>query len=153
MKRELIVRRALQRYWRLMRSLTLGARGMVIDGSGRILLIRHTYSSGWTFPGGGVERGETIATALARELAEEANVTLDGPAELFGIYSNEEIFPGDHVALYLVRSWRQSRMPEPNSEIAEARFCALDDLPEDTTPGTRRRIVELSGGGPRSEKW
>ncbi len=153
MKRELILRRMMQRYWRWSRALTLGARGLVIDAKGRVLLVRHTYTPGWLFPGGGVEFGETIETALVRELAEEANVTLTAPPELFGIYSNASVYPGDHVALYLVRHWTQSRMPEPNREIAEVGLFSPDQLPETTTAGTRRRLAELSGGGPRSTAW
>lgn len=153
MKRELILRRAMQRYWRWSRALTLGARGLVVDGAGRVLLVRHTYTPGWTFPGGGVEFGETIEDALSRELAEEANVTFTAPPELFGIYSNASIYPGDHVALYLVRQWSQSRMPEPNREIAEVGLFAPDRLPEDTTAGARRRLAEFVGGGPKSASW
>ena len=152
MQRELILRRLMQRYWRWSRALTLGARGMVIDGEGRVLLVRHTYTPGWLFPGGGVEFGETIETALGRELSEEANVTLTAPPELFGIYSNASIYPGDHVALYLVRHWTQSHMPEPNREIAEVGLFPPDRLPETTTAGTRRRLAELTGG-PRSPEW
>ena len=152
MQRELILRRLMQRYWRWSRALTLGARGMVIDGDGRVLLVRHTYTPGWLFPGGGVEFGETIETALGRELSEEANVTLTARPELFGIYSNDSIYPGDHVALYLVRHWTQSHMPEPNREIAEVGLFAPDRLPETTTAGTRRRLAELTGG-PRSPEW
>ena len=153
MKCELMIRRAMQRYWRWSRGLTLGARGIVIDGDGRFLLVRHTYTPGWIFPGGGVERGETIETSLVRELAEEVNVELLAPPELFGIYSNESIYPGDHVALYLVRRWSQSRMPEPNREIAEAGFFAPDRLPEGITAGTRRRVAELQGLAARSVLW
>jgi 8-oxo-dGTP pyrophosphatase MutT (NUDIX family) len=153
MRRERIVRAALQRYWRWQRGLTLGARGMVIDGSGRVLLIRHTYTPGWTFPGGGVELGETMLEALRRELVEEANVEITGPPQLFGIYSNERFFPGDHVALYVVRSWHQSRTPEPNREIAEIGFFAPHELPAETTSGARRRIAEVGGGLPPSESW
>lgn len=153
MKRELIIRRTMQRYWRWSRALTLGARGIVIDGDGRILLVRQTYSPGWIFPGGGVERRETIATALERELAEEANVVLEAPPELFGVYSNESIYPGDHVAIYVVRHWSQSHMPGPNREIAEVGFFAPHGLPEGTTPGTRRRLAELLSGASKSAAW
>jgi ADP-ribose pyrophosphatase YjhB (NUDIX family) len=153
MRRERIVRRALQRYWRWQRALTLGARGMVIDSEGRLLLVRQTYAAGWIFPGGGVEFGETIEDALRRELAEEANVSLTGPPELFGFYSNWDLFPGDHVALFLVRAWRQSQMPMPNREIAEVGFFPADALPEATTAGTRRRIAELLGKATRSAMW
>lgn len=148
-----IVRRLLQRYWRWQRCLTLGARGMVIDGHGRFLLVRHTYAAGWTFPGGGVEFGETVLGALERELAEEANVRLTGQPELFGIYSNARFFPGDHVALFVVRDWHQPRIPEPNHEISEIGFFGSTSLPPDTAPSARRRIDELSHGLSPSAMW
>jgi len=150
---ERIVRKTLQRYWRWQRALTLGARGMVVDGSGRLLLIRHTYTPGWTFPGGGVEWRETAEDALRRELHEEAGVELTGPPQLFGLYSNEAVFPGDHVALYLVRAWRQARPLMPTREIADARFFAPDGLPAEATAGARRRVAELLAGGPTSAAW
>lgn len=148
-----LVTKLLQRYWRLSRGLTLGAQAALIDSESRILLIRHTYRPGWHFPGGGVERGETIEQALDRELDEEAGVALTQPPELFGIYSNAAVFPNDHVALFIARSWRQSRVPKPNHEIAEHGLFALAELPPDVSPGTARRLDEIFAGKARSAMW
>lgn len=148
-----IITKVLQRYWRLSRGLTLGAQAALIDSDSRILLIRHTYRPGWHFPGGGVERGETIEQALTRELDEEACVALTEPAQLFSIYSNAAVFPNDHVALFVARSWRQLREPKPNHEIAEQRLFAASELPSDLNPGTGRRIAEILGGLERSPFW
>jgi hypothetical protein len=75
------------------------------------------------------------------------------PGELFGIYSNHTVFPGDHVALFVVRRWRSSPVTIPNREIAAAEFFAPDALPSDTTGGARRRIQELVASSPRAAEW
>jgi 8-oxo-dGTP pyrophosphatase MutT (NUDIX family) len=148
-----VTRRVIQRYWRMTRALTLGVRGIVVDGEGRVLLIRHTYAPGWHFPGGGVEFGETVDAALQRELLEEAGITLTGPAELLGIYANFDLFPGDHVLAFAVRAWEHSRPLGPNREVAEAGFFATGALPNGATAGTRRRIAELAGQAPAHVMW
>jgi ADP-ribose pyrophosphatase YjhB (NUDIX family) len=132
---------------------TLGAQGVVVNEASNVLLIRHGYRPGWHFPGGGVERNETIDHALCRELDEEAGVTLVKPARLFGIYTNFDVFPGDHVVLFIVDHWRQERIPTPNAEIVEQRFFALDDLPDTITAATRRRLDEVFGNAKRASAW
>lgn len=150
---EKLIRKALQRYWRYSRGLTLGAQGVVLDQENRVLLIRHTYRPGWHFPGGGVERGETLEDALRRELHEEAGVTLTGPPELFGLYANHHLFPGDHIGLFLVRAWEQPVVPKPNVEIAEQGMFPWDALPEAISPPTRDRVLEIMGVRPRAPHW
>ena len=78
---------------------------------------------------------------------------LSAPAQLFGIYANFASFPGDHIALFVVRDWKQERMPQPNMEIREQAVFSADALPDETTNGTRRRVAEVLRGAPRSEGW
>jgi 8-oxo-dGTP pyrophosphatase MutT (NUDIX family) len=147
------IRWAFHLYWRLARGLTLGVRGLVIDKDQRIFLVTHTYVPGWQLPGGGVEPGETIAEALARELEEEGNIEILKPPVLHGLFFNSRVSQRDHVALFIVRSFRQQRVPVPNREIAAHGFFSLDAVPENTTPGTRARIAEVMLGAPLSERW
>jgi ADP-ribose pyrophosphatase YjhB (NUDIX family) len=148
-----VARRAAQKYWRWRRGLTLGVRGIVIDSDGRILLVRQTYTRGWTLPGGGVEFRESLDQGLARELDEEAGIAIDGDPELMGIYDNRSEFPGDHVAMYVVRHWHRSRATTPNLEIAETGFFHPDALPESINAGARRRIEEFLGQRVQGETW
>jgi 8-oxo-dGTP pyrophosphatase MutT (NUDIX family) len=94
-----------------------------------------------------------VVHALARELEEETGVKLSGTAELFGIYANFASFPGDHVALFVVRGWERPSSWQPTFEIAEQGFFAADRLPDGSTGATRRRVAEVLGGAPRSEMW
>lgn len=135
------------------RPMTLGVRGLVVDQSNRVLLVRHTYVSGYYLPGGGVETGETLEQALERELAEEGNIVLEGPATLHGVYLNRRVSRRDHVALFVVREFRQREPRAPDREIAEANFFALNELPTDATRATRARLAEIFEGAAFSPYW
>ena len=148
-----MVNRLMHFYWRFARGLTLGVRAVVIDGDGRVFLIKHSYAEGWQLPGGGVEAGETLLEALARELAEEGNIELTGPPALHGIYFHPYYSNRDHVTIYVVREFRQDAPPTPNREIIAHGFFATGDLPPDTSPATRQRIVEIVSGRVASETW
>jgi 8-oxo-dGTP pyrophosphatase MutT (NUDIX family) len=141
-KFEPALRQLFHLYWRFARGMTLGVRGVVLDGEGKVFLVKHSYVAGWHLPGGGVEVGETFVEALRRELMEEGRIELTGEPELRGIFLNSHVSRRDHVAVYLVRHYSQDRLPEPNREIVACGFFAASALPPETTQGTRLRIAE-----------
>jgi len=135
--------RAAHFYFRLTRAMTLGVRAAVLDGEGRVFLVRHTYTPGWHLPGGGVELGESLEEALAKELREEAEIRITGPVALHGMFFNRPLSRRDHVAVYVIREFVVEAIKQPDREIAEAGFFPLYALPESTTAGTRRRLDEI----------
>lgn len=143
----------LQRYWRFTRSMTLGVQGLVIDPQQRILLVRHGYRLGWHFPGGGVEKKENALSALKRELEEEAGILMQETPELFGLYTNFKYFAGDHIALYVVRSWKQPSIPAPNREIAEQGFFSINGFPQDVHQSVLNRIQEFFYSKTKTSTW
>ena len=150
---EPLLRRIFHLYWRIARGMTLGVRGVVVNGEGRVFLIQHTYVSGWHLPGGGVEAGETFLEALKRELMEEGRIELAAEPVLHGLFFNGHVSRRDHVAVYVVRQFRQDRLPAPNHEIVECGFYDPDALPADTTRGTRLRIAEVLHGAAPIATW
>ncbi|RWN55590.1 NUDIX domain-containing protein [Mesorhizobium sp.] len=141
-------------YFVLRRPMTLGVRGLIHDRrSNSVFLIRHTYVPGWQLPGGGVELGETMIEALARELSEEGNIALTAPPVLKSMHFNRRASRRDHVGLYLVEQFNQTAPKLPDREIAAAGFFPLDRLPEATTPATLRRVAENFSGAAASPYW
>jgi 8-oxo-dGTP pyrophosphatase MutT (NUDIX family) len=147
------LRRAFHLYWRMARSMTLGVRGVVLDGGNKVFLVRHSYVAGWHLPGGGVEVGETFLEALRRELVEEGRIELTAEPVLHGLFFNSHVSRRDHVAVYIVRQFRQDRLPEPNHEIVECGFYDAGALPAETTRGTRLRIAEVLDGAAPIATW
>ncbi|HEX2850003.1 MAG TPA: NUDIX domain-containing protein [Acidimicrobiales bacterium] len=133
--------------WRVFGPRTVGVRGLVVDAEGRVLLVRHTYGpSTWHLPGGGVKRRETIEAAARRELREEAGVVCTGALALLGVYSNVRGGKSDHISVLVATEWECERDPHDSAEIAAAEWFAPDDLPDDATPATRRRVAEWRAG-------
>ena len=147
------LRRIFHLYWRINRGMTLGVRAVVLDGDNKVFLVKHSYVSGWHLPGGGVEVGETFIDALRRELMEEGRIELQGEPALHGLFFNSHVSRRDHVAVYVVRQFLQDHLPKPNHEIVACGFFAADELPDETTQGTRLRIAEVLDGTARIDTW
>ncbi|WP_051341304.1 NUDIX domain-containing protein [Azospirillum halopraeferens] len=143
---------------RVARPLTMGVRAIVTEppeapgGVPRVLLIRHSYVGGWHLPGGGVGKGETLVTAMRREVREEVGLEVECAPQPLGLYARFRHGASDHVAVFLAERW--SGTPRADGmEIVEAAFFPLDALPRDTSPATRRRLAEFRDGTPPAEHW
>lgn len=65
------------------------AAGTVFELDGKLVLLRRAIEPGygkWVFPGGFVDRGETVVEAAIRETREEASVDVE-VRELLGVFS------------------------------------------------------------------
>lgn len=140
--------------WRITRPRTIGVRALLLAPDGRIALVRHTYLDGWYLPGGGVKKGEAIADALHRELAEEVAITGAMVDRVLGVYHNRREGKDDHVIVYVARAANAAALRGADTlEVADAGWFALDALPEGTTPATRRRIAEFLDGATGGGSW
>ena len=104
----------------------------LIDGSGRVLLQQRptgrSHAGLWEFPGGKVEAGESLETALLREIAEELGITLD-PAGLEPLSFAST--PGNHhvVLLYTCRAWAGEPQCLDAAELGWFSVSAIAALP------------------------
>jgi 8-oxo-dGTP pyrophosphatase MutT (NUDIX family) len=148
-----LLSRLLHAYFGVTRGLTIGVRAIVQSDDGKFLLVSHTYTPGWHFPGGGVEKGQTAKDALRNELQQETGLRLHGAPELLGVFHNSSVSRRDHVLAY--RCQVHGDLPEkpPSAEIADFGFFDFTDLPEGTDPGTKRRMRELLEGVEPTESW
>jgi hypothetical protein len=72
---------------------------------------------------------------------------------LHGLFLNAGVSRRDHVAVFVVRGYRQDAPPQPNGEIIDHGFFSPDALPPDATAATRRRIAEVIDGAPMTALW
>jgi len=138
-------------YWWLVRPTSRGVRAVILDDSGRVFLVKHTYQDGWFLPGGKADTHESDPEALERELREEVGLTQPYSSTLLGRYTNSFEFKKDFIAVFVVRA--PVLDGRKHFEIDAANYFPLDALPPRTSPGTRRRIAEATQGVAVTESW
>jgi 8-oxo-dGTP diphosphatase len=112
--------------------------GLVTDAQGRVLMIRSPRRD-WEFPGGQVEEGEDLITALKREVCEETGVLVSVGA-LAGVYSNVK----SHIVMFsfLCEAVGGDLTTSPESLQVEW-VQRADVLPRIVRPPIRDRMRDL----------
>jgi 8-oxo-dGTP pyrophosphatase MutT (NUDIX family) len=130
--------------------LFVGARGIVRDDAGRVLLIRRSDNGYWALPAGAMELGESIAECAAREVFEETGLTVR-EATPFVLYSGGRHTHTDmyghtyqlHVTGFRVDAW-SGALVRQTDETTDAGFFAPDALPEPLSSSVPRILSDLA---------
>lgn len=136
----------------LFRVRTTGVKVMLFNPAGQLLLIRNGYGESDLFllPGGGVSRRESPAAAAAREVREELGLTVRDVEPVWTFESGAE---GKRDTIHLFKAIVDELPKVDGVEVIEARFFALDALPDGVSPATLRRIAEMKGERPVDGRW
>jgi 8-oxo-dGTP pyrophosphatase MutT (NUDIX family) len=135
----------------LITPVAFGTNAIVDDKDGRVLLVRHSYMSGWHLPGGGVGIGEPPAVAVLRELREEIGLVRSAEPEFLGLFTRKFGWVTNLVALYRVPNAQFAFIP--NFEIREVCWADPATPPDTTAPGARRRLAEFASQTPPNPYW
>lgn len=129
----------LRHRWRVMRGTPLAGVTMIArDLDGRLLLVRLSYAeAGWSFPGGGAKRGETMQDAAVRELAEETGCDARSVKTVGQL--DETVSGSPHTAHVFTCTTQDTPRPD-GREVVEARFFPPHSLPHPMTPRTIGRL-------------
>ena len=134
----------------LMSPVDFGVAALVEQG-GKVVLVRHSYKSGWLLPGGAVGHGEPPGEAILRELREEIGLTHSATPQLFGLYTRKALLATNVIALYRVRE--AAFVFKPGFEIRAVKLADPASPPPGTAPAVQRRLKELLGEAPQRPHW
>lgn len=125
--------------WLLHAKFLHGVSGIILDGQGRVLLLKHRFwkDQRWGLPGGLARHRETLAATLRRELLEEAGIEVR-PTKLLRVNTLRGSL-AEFTLLAESTGTPQARPPE----ILDARFWDLAALPENLQPDHRELLLEL----------
>ena len=135
----------------------VGVGGVVVD-EGKVVLIRRKYEplkGHWSLPGGMVEIGETLESALTREMLEETGLVVDvGPViEVFDrITRDEDRRVRYHFVLIDYVCWRADGVLQAGSDVDAAMWVDPTDLTKysltDKATSVIRRGITLAREAP-----
>jgi 8-oxo-dGTP diphosphatase len=97
---------------------------------GQVVLIRRRDNGRWALPGGMVDWGEDVPSAVQRELMEETGLELVKIRRLVGVYSAPDRDPRIHSICIVVEAQVQGNMEiQDTLEVMEIQAFPLNSLP------------------------
>jgi 8-oxo-dGTP pyrophosphatase MutT (NUDIX family) len=109
--------------WYVSPRFAIGVHAVILDGAGRVLVLRSSFSDQWQLPGGGVHYGETLLQAMQREVREEVGRDLLHP-RLVAVFDD-----GSGRGLHAVfRGDLSPGEPRLSEEHTAWRYVAVEEL-------------------------
>ena len=124
------------------RELRVGVKAYVTDRD-RVLLVEERRGDGstfWTLPGGGVERGESFAACLRRELREEIRCPASVGERVGHCVYRHTSRPATTVYAILEASLESAPEPNPRERVLDHAWRAPTDLPPATLDPVERFV-------------
>lgn len=117
---------------------TVSTAAIITNDENKVLLLNHVLRpySNWGFPGGFVEHGEQVETAIRRETREEAGIELED-LKLREINSTKR-----HIEVL----WSAKGIGTPqvsSAEIISLEWFSLDEIPKDLGQNQKRQIESV----------
>lgn len=113
--------------------------GIVEYEQGIVLIERSNPPFGWALPGGFVDYGESVETAVVREVKEETSLDLIGSRQ-FKTYSDPGRDPRFHTVSVVFIGQGKGKLAAA-SDAKGAKVFSLDDLPQ-TIAFDHKKIIE-----------
>lgn len=130
-------------YFRFFNRKTINTRAVLIH-KGEVLLVRNIGVPYWSLPGGKLAKNELPEDGLKRELEEELHISNVRINYMLGTYVFKE--NGRNDTFYIFVAETESFYHKERWEIDSARWFELDELPENLSPATKKRIEEFRQG-------
>ena len=129
--------------------ISCGARCVLRDDDGRVLLIRRSDDGTWALPAGMMELGESLRDCAVREVFEETGLVVRSVTP-FAIYTRLPIGPdmyghtNQHITLAVRVDSYSGELEKATDETTDAGWFAPDALPEPLREAVRRSITDLA---------
>ena len=113
----------------------LSIKGIIQNDAGEILFVKENGRDWWDLPGGGMDHGEDIKTAIAREMKEEVNLTGDFSYKIVHVDDPVELKNAKVLQVRLIFIIKPERMEfSPGDNGDEVAFIPLERLKEIDEP-------------------
>lgn len=130
--------------------LFVGARGIILDDEGRLLLIQRSDNRRWAIPAGAMEVGESLQDCAVREVWEETGLRATA-LTAFALYTGPRYTYTNewgHTYQSIVMSFRihawEGELQRVTDESLDARFFPLDALPDPASPIIAETLADLA---------